>query len=232
MMNTLVMIPALGCDEGLYAPLVPLLKPWVRVETVIPSADRFGGMAQDLLAQVAGQFIVLGTSMGGRLALEIALAAPDRVQGLVVIGASAGAVADPAAGLRRSSRVRGGQKAAVIAEMGDMISHLPGPHGVLARDEFVRMGRNMDTERLARQSDALVNRLDRWPHVAAIACPTLCLWGVHDQFSGTADGMRLAAAVPHGRYVEIAECGHFPSLEYPEETAAALEHWLRDSHLA
>jgi pimeloyl-ACP methyl ester carboxylesterase len=41
----------------------------------------------------------------------------------------------------------------------------------------------------------------------------------------------MASLMPHGRYVELAECGHFPSLEYPDETVAALVHWLEDSKL-
>jgi pimeloyl-ACP methyl ester carboxylesterase len=27
--------------------------------------------------------------------------------------------------------------------------------------------------------------------------------------------------------VELPECGHFPTLEYPDESAAALERWLQ-----
>jgi pimeloyl-ACP methyl ester carboxylesterase len=58
------------------------------------------------------------------------------------------------------------------------------------------------------------------------------LWGVHDRFSPAADGLRMAAAMPNGRYVELADCGHLPSLEYPEETAAAIAHWMADVKLA
>ena len=48
----------------------------------------------------------------------------------------------------------------------------------------------------------------------------------------TADGLRMASLMAHGRYVELADCGHFPTLEYPEETAAAIAHWLQDFKLA
>ncbi len=57
------------------------------------------------------------------------------------------------------------------------------------------------------------------------------LWGKHDQFSPAADGLRMASLMPNGRYVELAACGHFPTLEYPDETAAALVHWLEDARL-
>jgi pimeloyl-ACP methyl ester carboxylesterase len=57
---------------------------------------------------------------------------------------------------------------------------------------------------------------------------TLCLWGEHDQFSPAADGLRLAEAVQMGSYVEIANCGHFPTLEYPDQATEAIALWLED----
>ena len=41
----------------------------------------------------------------------------------------------------------------------------------------------------------------------------------------------MSAAIARGRYVELADCGHFPTLEYPEESAAAITHWLQDAKL-
>jgi pimeloyl-ACP methyl ester carboxylesterase len=227
-MKTLVMIPAFGCDAGLYAPQIDALSRQCRVMTVVPTADRFEGMVAEVLAAVGGRFAVLGTSMGGRLALEVAIAAPERVEGLCVIGAGAGAVADQAAGLRRSARIRGGEKASVIADMATMIAHEPGPRGPFTRQAFVDMATVMVGDVLARQSDALAHRVDRWAALEQLDMLTLCLWGAHDQFSPAADGQRLAEAVGFGSYVELPECGHFPTLEYPDAATEAISLWLDD----
>lgn len=227
MRKTLVMVPAFGCDAGLYAPIAQALSAHVDERVHVATEDRYEKMVAALLAASPDRFIVLGTSMGARLALEVTLAAPQRVDGLVIIGAGPGPVADQAAGLRRSARLRGGEMEDVLAEMGNMISHMPGPRGPETRQAFIEMGRAMGAEALARQSDALAHRVDRWPELGGIACPVLCLWGVHDQFSPAADGRRIAGAVPKGSYVELAECGHFPTLEYPDATAAALLRWLQ-----
>jgi pimeloyl-ACP methyl ester carboxylesterase len=119
----------------------------------------------------------------------------------------------------------------VLAEMGAMVSHLPGPRGALARDLFITMGRDMGFERMARQADALAARGDLRPRLHRIACPALMLWGEHDQFVAAPDGLALSAAISGARYVEIAGCGHFPTLEAPAEAIAALRHWLVDSKL-
>lgn len=230
-MTTIIAVPALACDHRLYDAVARGLPPGTAFETLITDAPTFEANVQHVLERAPPQFVVLGTSFGGRVAMEVTLAAPDRVAGLVVIGAGPGPVADPVAGRRRSERLRGGEFEQVVAEMAAIISYLPGPNGSSTRDAFIAMARTQGAELMARQSDALARRGDLWPRLAEIACPALMLWGRHDQFSPAADGLRLSAAVAHGRYVELPDCGHFPTLEYPEESAAAIGHWLADSRL-
>ena len=85
---------------------------------------------------------------------------------------------------------------------------------------------------MARQSDALAHRGDLAPRLGEIACPALMLWGVEDQFAAWQDGLKMAAACQHARFVEIKDCGHFPTLEAPEETNDAIGHWLASNGLA
>ncbi len=231
-MTNLVMIPAFGCDERLYAAIAPHLPSNVLTSTIVCDADSFDGCVEQVLAQGPKDFVILGTSFGGRVALETALAAPGRVRGLVVIGSGPGPVADPRAGWRRSERLRAGEMEQVLAEMGDMIAHMEGPNGPSTRETFIEMGRTAGDQLMARQSDALAKRVDRRPRLGEIQCPALMLWGVHDKFSPAGDGLSMSAAMPRGRYVEIADCGHFPTLEYPEETAAAITHWMQDQKLS
>jgi pimeloyl-ACP methyl ester carboxylesterase len=230
-MQNLVMIPALGCDGRLYADIVPRLSDVVEPVTIVADRDEFGACVQQVLAQAPEKFIILGTSFGGRVALEVALAALHRVQGLVVIGAGAGVAANPSAGFRRTERLRSSEYENVVTEMADMVSHLPGPRGPSARESFITMAHEMGGALMARQSEALAKRKDLFPRLGEITCPSLMLWGREDQFSPAADGLKMSTALPHGRYTEISECGHFPSLEAPEETADILLYWLLDAKL-
>jgi pimeloyl-ACP methyl ester carboxylesterase len=227
-MKTLVMIPAFGCDARLYAPQANALNHLVRTQIIIPRRDRYADMVHEVLQSAPETFAVLGTSMGGRVALEVALAAPDRVEALCIIGAGAGPVADQPAGLKRSARIRAGEKSAVITEMANIISHLPGPRGPSTRQAFIDMGLSCEDALLARQSDALAHRIDLWDRLEDIECPTLCLWGEHDQFSPAKEGLRIAEAVHYGSYVELPDCGHFPTLEYPDAATEAIAMWLDD----
>ena len=230
-MLDLVMIPALGCDSRLYEKVAPALADLVRPQTRIADRDSFAGCVKQILDATPASFIVYGTSFGGRVAMELTLAAPRRVKGLVVTGAGPRATPDLAVGLRRSARIRGGEFDAVVIEHADIISHLPAPNGPATREAFIAMAHTDGPELMAKQSDALAHRIDLRPRLGDISCPALMLWGEHDQFTSAADGLALSTAIPMARFVEIPDCGHFPSLEYPDETVAALRHWLIDSGL-
>lgn len=225
------MIPAFGCDARLYSGIVPTLDSIISLQTIIADRETFVGCVEQILAEAPKSFVVLGTSFGGRVALELTLAAPERITGLIVIGSTPGPPPDPAAGLRRSERLRGGEMEEVVADMAAIVSHLPGPHGPATRDAFIAMARRQGTERMARQSDAMAKRSDLRPRLSSIACPALMLWGAHDQFVPASDGLVLSMAISGARYVEIPDCGHFPPLEAPEETAGAIRHWLTASRL-
>jgi pimeloyl-ACP methyl ester carboxylesterase len=228
MQSKLLLIPAFGCDDRLYQPQLDELRgPW-ELKVLIPDEDRYEKMVEAILAKAPETFAILGTSMGGRLALEIALAAPERVEALCIIGAGAGPVVDQAAGFRRSARIRGFEKALAIAEMAEMIAHQPGARGPATKLAFIDMATACDRDKLARQSDALAHRLDIWERLEEIECPTLCLWGEHDKFSPASDGLRIAEAVQYGSYVELPNCGHFPTLEYPAQATEAIAGWLDD----
>ena len=78
-MTALVAIPAFGCDARLYAPIRNLLPDSVDMSVEIADADSFTGCVAQLLARAPERFVVMGTSFGGRLALELTLADRKRV---------------------------------------------------------------------------------------------------------------------------------------------------------
>ena len=230
-MKNFLMLPAMGCDARLYAEITEPLSEIVSPIAVMADRDNLADCVRQVLEAAPEKFIVLGTSFGGRTALEVALAAPQRVEALVVIGAGAGATADPALGLMRAARLRGGEFDAVVGEMANMVSHMDGPRGLTTRELFIAMAHTNGLELMARQSEALARRADLGPRLGEIAIPALMLWGREDQFSPAADGLLMSTAIANARYVEISQCGHFPSLEAPVETAEVLLHWLQDAKL-
>jgi len=82
------------------------------------------------------------------------------------------------------------------------------------------------TQRLLRANPKVANETvgDK---VAAIAIPTLVVWGAEDPIVPLADGKDYAARIPGAKLVIVAKCGHAPSIERPEEFMAAVEPFLK-----
>src|SRR3954447_16189240 len=86
-------------DHARYSPLVPDLRGHGTKSGVRPVS--FDGCVGDVLASAPDEFVLCGYSLGGRVAQQVALAAPERVTRLVLVSTTAG-IADDAA---RAARV-------------------------------------------------------------------------------------------------------------------------------
>ena len=60
-----------------------------------------------------------------------------------------------------------------------------------------------------------------------ITCPTLILWGQQDRVLPVRSAPRFAADLPCADLHIFPQCGHAPHLEYPAETAAYIEQWIK-----
>jgi haloalkane dehalogenase len=56
--------------------------------------------------------------------------------------------------------------------------------------------------------------------------PTLVLWGMRDRAFGPQQLARWRAALPHASVLELADAGHWPHEERPDEVAGAIERFL------
>jgi pimeloyl-ACP methyl ester carboxylesterase len=54
-------------------------------------------------------------------------------------------------------------------------------------------------------------------NLGAISIPTLVVWGGDDLAEPLADGRDYAAKIPRAKLVIVKDCGHFPSLEKPDD---------------
>jgi pimeloyl-ACP methyl ester carboxylesterase len=177
-----------------------------------------------------GSFHLVGHSMGGAIAQEIALAHPDRLLSLTLHSTTdsfAVVNANSALALWRDYRfgvaARDGMKA-----VSEMTSPFPAPpHMPMERLEETK-------ERLATMSiDSFIGAwegLASWPgtesRAASISTPTLVIYGAIDtQF--LIDGSRaLGAAIRGAEVAVIPQSGHQPQFERPQLYNAALGAFL------
>jgi len=66
-----------------------------------------------------------------------------------------------------------------------------------------------------------------WERLPALAPPALFLWGERDQLVPCAFARHVTAALPGVRSIVLADCGHVPQFELPEETHRLTREFLR-----
>jgi pimeloyl-ACP methyl ester carboxylesterase len=176
-------------------------------------------------AQTMPEAVVGGNSLGGHVALELALAHPDRVSGLVLTGSS---------GLFERSFTRGvphRPNAEWVREKMEEIFYDPAlvtPEWVAAVQRLVTTrGSALRVLQAARASKHR-NMEDCLP---AIRVPTCIIWGEEDRITPPEVARRFHALIPRSDLFLVPRCGHAPMLERPEAFNAILAGWLRQRAL-
>ena len=172
--------------------------------------------------------VLVGSSIGGWIALEMALqaAADDRFAGLIaavvdIDGVGAVVEGQPIADFFTLD-ARG------LAEVAwhDPERGYRDPAAFTDEQRAIQQGngRTMAVIAGTGMSDpTLLARLD------TVKVPALMVWGASDGIVTPAYGRAVADAVPGAEFVEIAAAGHLPHLEAPEATWAAIDPFLARS---
>lgn len=177
----------------------------------------------DLLAASIPPGIVVGYSMGGRVALHLALRHPQVVTGLVLISTTAGIDDADERASRRADDERLADRIESIGVDAFLTEWLSQPlFAGLDPERSRRDARRMNSAAgLAASLRMCGTGTQRplWDELPRIACPTLVVVGAEDaKFRSL--GERLSGAIgPAAELVVIAGAGHNAPLELPEETA-------------
>jgi 2-succinyl-6-hydroxy-2,4-cyclohexadiene-1-carboxylate synthase len=189
----------------------------------------------DLVANACGRGIYIGYSMGGRVALHLALQHPHLVQGLVLLGATGG-IDDPH---ERQLRRENDEKLAATIET-DGVDSFIAAWLAGALFQTLRVSPEDLAARKAQSASGLAMSLRRagtgtqqplWSDLAGVTVPTLLLAGSLDEkFAGLAQ--RLARSFGHARtfgppQVELVpNAGHAAHLEQPLQTAEMIASFV------
>lgn len=221
----LILLPAMPCGPEFYADHVEALSDLVDCTVIVDDAPSMAESAARILSDAPPRFLLAGTAYGGRLALEVAVAAPERIAGLWLMNCNPGAHGNPSDASRLTARVRSEGIEAMLEEWAPVIV---AEADDVSRERFRAMARASGPERFVRQHDALMSRVDRWNDLARIKAPTLLMWGADDRFVPLAVGQRMAACMPTARLIALEGCRHFPPLERPRETIAEARRWISE----
>jgi 3-oxoadipate enol-lactonase len=175
---------------------------------------------------------VLGISLGGAVALQLALDFPDLVRSLVLVNTAARFVSDG-----WQQRLMGVKRMASVYLFGmDRVAEavatrlFPKPEQTQLRRETVERIRNND---LAAYRATLwaIARFDVRARLGEIACPTLIVAGDADTTVPVASKRLLAERIPHSRLEIIADSGHATPVDRPEAFNRVVVQFLEQQEM-
>lgn len=178
--------------------------------------------------------VLVGHSMGGAIAAEVALTYPDRVRGLVLIDAAGYGVRWP-----------GVLKLARWPQVGAVVTRFRARWitGRILRSTFADPSKVTEAEvdqYYAPVPDPAYGRALRGVlrefrfdslgggRLGGVLAPTLILWGDADRWIPLRDGTRFARELPRSEFVVVAHTGHDAADESPEQVNRQLLSFLKE----
>ena len=255
--ESVVLLHGLGSNKSSFFETVAALAPGHRVHAL--DLPGFGSSDKPLRAPYDPQWFAevvlgamdslgverahfVGNSMGGRVAIELGLRAPERTQSLSLLA--------PSLAWRRRR-----QLSPVVRLARPELAAIPhfAPNRVVERQfwamfarpdrihpemaemacgEFVKGYKNA-SNRVALSSAARHIYLEEpfgpdgfWPRLGELRPPALFVWGDEDPLVPYAFARHVREALPDAEHLLLRECGHAPQVELPEETNSAVRRFI------
>lgn len=233
---TLLLLPGLLCDHSIWAHQTEALSSHANcIVASYGGLDSIPAMAKSVLsAAPEGPLMVAGHSMGGRVALEIARQASQRISRLALLDTGTEPLADTSAGAdERGHRMALLQTArsAGMRAMGEQWARgmvHPAHLGTPVFEAILAMIERSTPDIFQAQLHALLTRPDARPVFSGLQCPTLLICGRQDHWSPLARHEKMQQDLPRSRLTVIEDSGHMAPMEQPEAVSLALLRWIKE----
>ena len=178
--------------------------------------------------------LLLGWSLGGMLAMQLAHLYPERVDGLALVSTTPRFRADDNWPHGSSDKVFNGFRQAIESGSPKALNRFFALmlHGdEITRSDFNRLAKAA-VDRENRVSEAgvkgaleLLESVDLREQIATITQPTLVIHGEADAIVPCAAGLWLTKHIPDNKQLFLPDCGHAPFLTQPEQFNSTLHTW-------
>ena len=245
----LVLCHSLFCDSTLFNSMVSHLTGSYRIittdarahgkSTVPEKGFSIKDIATDYLA-VMDELSVeeahfVGISMGGMVALNIALLAPDRVKSLVLMDTEAGK-APWKNWFERWLLARTVQNTGLLwFSVGTMLNRMFGStftrESPQAVEEWRKVLSVLEPRSITLSVDAINNRPALIDRLGEVTAPTLLIYGEEDFYTPIESGRRIEQGIDGARMFTIPHTGHLSVVERPKKVAALVEEFVSRGYL-
>ncbi|MGB0662213.1 MAG: alpha/beta fold hydrolase [Pontibacterium sp.] len=227
----IALVPGFMLDEALWKQLTGCLPIEHKIfHCPLGEEQTLKEISQKAIASLPNQFVLIGFSLGGYVARQIAADHPDRVQALILIASS----------LREDSVQQTASKQHAIKATsattfkglsGRTIAHSLHPKNTDDKAmvaDIQMMGQRLGYKALVTQSAISRTGVNN----DAITCPTLIIASTHDKLRSLNEAHELTSSIANSTLITLDKSGHMIPLEQPQELARVITHWLSQHTLA
>jgi pimeloyl-ACP methyl ester carboxylesterase len=229
-MAPLLLIPGVLCDNTLWKDMAPSLEKSFDIQYAAPPVQKtIKEMAQAILKSAPPTFWLVGFSLGGWVALEIAHLQPQRLQGLILISSSRGEISSATRDSMRAAikEMRTGQFERYIHNSLALYLTKGHSHDPKITHDMVSMMQQVGPEIGSQQYEALVSLEKPFDFLGELHCPTLVIRGEEDGRRPLEMDQAFARAIPQAEFSVIGDAAHFIPLEQPALLASQIEAFIK-----
>ena len=227
---SVALIPGFMLDETLWNEFQEYLpKDWSVNAASLGDGPTIPDMARHIADSLPQRFVLIGFSLGGYIARQLAADFPERVEALILVASS----------LREDTEQQKKIKMQAVQALtpdrfrglsNSTIAHSLHPDN--ASDKTLVSTIKEMSRRLGYQALATQSALDRSQVPAStIDCPTLVIASPNDALRSLQEANELVAGIPGAELQVIEDCGHMIPLEQPRALAETITRWLASKNI-
>ena len=229
-MSNLVLVPGFMCNECIWQYRPEKLNKKFKIKT---SSLLHGNSIEEFSISIAKTLpdnsSILGFSMGGFIALKLAIDYPEKVKKLILVGTNARSVSNERKNLLIRSLKFLKKKNYVKDFTENSLKSYFAPHNIKNKfylDTLNQMTKSLGLECLKRQTNAILNRPSLINYLSKIKSKTLIISGDLDNLSSKEMNEELKNNIPMAELNYIENSGHFVMLEEAELFYNKVLNWL------
>ncbi len=242
--SDIVMLHGWGLHGGVFTTLAEQLASQFRVSLIdLPGHGRspparteldLPTMAETVAACTPAHAVWLGWSLGGMIATQVAITAPQRVAKLILVGSSPRFVSDENWPWAMAPMVLAGFAQALHDDYQGTLERFLSLQITKADREVLRRLRELllgspPEEQSLEAGLAILRNADLRSHFAELSCPTLAILGGRDRLVPAAVAQAMQQLLPTARIEIIKGAGHVPFLSHPQAFTDLLIDFLNNT---
>lgn len=223
------LLPGLLCDEAVWTHQIAVLSPHLDVRVpVFRGMNCFRAMAGSVLEDAPERFSVVGHSMGGRVAMELMHAVPERIERFVVMDLGVHPV-QPGEHEERMALVHlaeeQGMEALAERWIPPMLARSRREDAQLVGEIRAMVLRHTPAD-YRGQIEAALQREDQSSYLPHIRHRALLVCGELDEWSPVVQHEAILRELPEAELAIIPRAGHMVTMEEPEAVNRVLLDWF------